>query len=485
MANNSVEYILSLKDKFSSGIKSATNETEKLNGAMGTTQKLALGIGAAIAAIGGGLLVREIVNTTAAMEGLQNQLNFASGSVQQGAADFEYLRKTSQEMGLDFNTAATAFAKFSGAARNTSLEGQGVRDVFESVGMASTVMHLSAEQSEGAFRALEQMLSKGKVSAEELRGQLGERIPGAFQIAARSMNMTTSELDKFMADGKLMSEEFLPKFAAQLKTEFAGGMDAATQSLSANLNRMNNAFLELKLTVGELFMPVIQGAISLITGFTDFVKEHAVAIAGLTGAFVGLAGAIFIYNAYMKIAAIYSGAKFIWGIWSLAAALDGVTVAQWLLNTATAFFAGLSGVGLFLVAAGAAAALAVGIYAANAAQEKLNKTTADGAKTKFEGWPGMGDTSKEFNFATAKFPKKGNQAAAMAGAPTAAPKAKGGTGTNVVESRGVQNFNISIKEFGAVTLNTTNIKEGANQIKEQVAQALIEAVNDFQLMATA
>ena len=60
-------------------------------------------------------------------------------------------------------------------------------------------MHLSAYESEGAFKALEQMLSKGKVSAEELRGQLGERIPGAFQIAARAMGMTTSELDKFMS----------------------------------------------------------------------------------------------------------------------------------------------------------------------------------------------------------------------------------------------------------------------------------------------
>jgi hypothetical protein len=75
-------------------------------------------------------------------------------------------------------------------------------------------------------------------------------------------------------------------------------------------------------------------------------------------------------------------------------------------------------------------------------------------------------------------------AAAMGGAADSTTKAKGGTGTNVVESRGVQNFNIQIKEFGSVTLNTTNIKEGANQIKEQVAQALIEAVNDFSLMAT-
>jgi hypothetical protein len=75
-------------------------------------------------------------------------------------------------------------------------------------------------------------------------------------------------------------------------------------------------------------------------------------------------------------------------------------------------------------------------------------------------------------------------ASAMGGAPAAAPTAKGGTGTNVVESRGVQNFNIQIKKFGSVVLNTTNIKEGANQIKEVIAQALIEAVNDFQLMAT-
>jgi tape measure domain-containing protein len=484
MSNQSVEYVLSLKDKFSSGIKSATNETEKLNGAMGMATTSAKMLGAAFAAIGGGLIVREIVNTTAAMEGLQNQLNFASGSAEQGGRDFEYLRETSQKMGLDLLSATNGFVGLAASFKGTSIEGQAVRDVFEGMAMASTVNHMSAQQTAQAFKALSDMAGKGVVSMEELRGQLGDAgLKGAFGIAAKAMDMTTMELNKFVADGKLMAEDFIPKFAAQLKTEFAGGMSAATESLTSRLNLMNNAFLEIKLTLGELLMPVIQGVISLITDFTNFVKDHAVAISGLTGAFVGLYGAIFIYNTYMKAAAIWSGAKFIYGIWSLAAALDGVTVAQWLLNSATAFFAGLTGVGLFLVAAGAAAALAVGIYAANAAQEKLNKTTADGAKTKFEGWPGMDETSKEFNFTTSKFPKKDNKNA-MGGAADSTTKAKGGTSTNVVESRGVQNFNIQIKEFGSVTLNTTNIKEGANQIKEQVAQALIEAVNDFQLMAT-
>jgi tape measure domain-containing protein len=468
MSNNSVEYILSLKDKFSSGIKSATTNTEKLNGAMGMAQKSAIGLKTALAAIGVGLGIKEIISTTAAMEGLQNQLNFASGSAEQGARDFNYLRKTSQEMGLDFNVAATAFAKFSGAARGTSIEGQKLRDIFEGVGMASTVMHLTAEQSEGAFRALEQMLSKGKVSAEELRGQLGERIPGAFQIAARAMGMTTSELDKFMSQGLLMSEDFLPKFAAQLKLEFAGGMSAASESLSANLNRMNNAFLEIKLTLGELLMPVILTVIDAIRSLTNFVKEHAVAISFLVGSFTALAGAIFIYNSYMKIAAIYSGAKFIWGIWSLAAALDGVTVAQWLLNTASAFFAGLTGVGLFAVAAAGAAALATGVMAAKYAYDKLNKSAESG----------VGAANKALN------PMAGGNTANAAKTSATAPKAKGGTSTSVVESRGVQNFNISIKEFGNIVLNTTNIKEGATQIKETITQALIEAVNDFQLMAT-
>ncbi len=35
-----------------------------------------------------------------------------------------------------------------------------------------------------------------------------------------------------------------------------------------------------------------------------------------------------------------------------------------------------------------------------------------------------------------------------------------------------------------IKVETTQIKEGAGEIKEIVAQALIEAVNDFQLMAT-
>lgn len=53
--------------------------------------------------------------------------------------------------------------------------------------MAGSALALSKDQMDGVFLALGQMISKGKVQAEELRGQLGERLPGAFDMAAKAM----------------------------------------------------------------------------------------------------------------------------------------------------------------------------------------------------------------------------------------------------------------------------------------------------------
>lgn len=453
MSNTTVEYLLRLRDQFSTGIRTATNDTERLNDSVNKTQNSLVSLKSAFAAIGAGIVAREVLTATASVETLRNQLKFASGSAEQGAKDFQYITDISKQMGLDLQVAGKAFAQFETAARGTTLAGKGVRDVFESVAMASTAMGLSSEQSEGAFLALQQMLSKGKIQAEELRGQLGERIPGAFQIAARAMGMTTSELDKFMADGKLMAEDFLPKFASQMKLEFSGAMGDATNSLNANLNRLNTTFYELKYTLGELFMPVIQGTITLLGSLAEMGKsvinvmnENKRVFALLGGILGTLAASLLLYRGYLVI----------------------TTAAQWALNTATAFFEGLTGVGLFAVAAAGAAALAVGVYAAANAQDDLNASMKQT----------QGLAAKAVNPMTAKLP-------ATPAASSTKSSTKSGTSTTAVESKGVQNFNINIQKLvEQISLQTTNITESATEIKQAVAQALIEAVNDFQLMAT-
>ena len=61
-------------------------------------------------------------------------------------------------------------------------------------GLSAAVVATGGDQQDlnSALRAAAQVFSKGKVSAEELRQQIGERLPGAFTIFADSMELAPS-----------------------------------------------------------------------------------------------------------------------------------------------------------------------------------------------------------------------------------------------------------------------------------------------------
>ncbi len=123
------------------------------------------------------------------------------------------------------------------------------------------------------------MISKGKVQAEELRGQLGERLPGgAFQLAAKAMGMTTAELDKFMADGKLTAEELLPKLAKVMQEDFGAAAEAAANGLQGQLNRLSTEWTLFKssLSISDAAVAginAVRGAVGgLQTAFDTLAK---------------------------------------------------------------------------------------------------------------------------------------------------------------------------------------------------------------------
>jgi tape measure domain-containing protein len=206
-----------------------------------------------IAAVGAGIvgLGASLLNTAIGAEKLNNTLKFSIGSAAGAAREIEYLKTTTNALGLEFQTTAIAYAKFSAASKGTALEGQKTRDIFEAIAKASTVLGLSADETGGALKAIEQIISKGTVSAEELRGQLGERLPGAFEIASRAMGVTTQELGKMLEQGKLVSDVFLPKFAAELTKTLGDNPESAAGSAQAQLNKLSNAWLDFKKAILE------------------------------------------------------------------------------------------------------------------------------------------------------------------------------------------------------------------------------------------
>lgn len=125
------------------------------------------------------------------------------------------------------------------------------------------------------------------VQAEELRGQLGERLPGAFAIAARSMGVTESALSKMLELGQVTSNEFLPKFGKQLQIEFGGAAQTASQSAQAALFRFDSALLKVQESVGNLFAPgVAVGAGALATALEAISKSLSNSFGVVAGFFL-------------------------------------------------------------------------------------------------------------------------------------------------------------------------------------------------------
>lgn len=217
---NGLQYVLDLMDRtFGTNINRARNQTQGLDNAVrkikstgadafGSLASFAKSAGAAIGiALSLSSIIafgKEVTTVTAKFEGMTNAIEFARDRTGQ---KYRISRRTDQlkpQYGIQLQRISDAFRLPEG----DSIRGQATRDIFDAVGIAATVMNLSAEQSEGAFLALSQMASKGKVQAEELRGQLGERIPGALNIAARAMGVTQAQLNDMLDKGKSMPQTF-------------------------------------------------------------------------------------------------------------------------------------------------------------------------------------------------------------------------------------------------------------------------------------
>ncbi len=184
------------------------------------------------------------------MERFTRVINFTSGGSAKGAENLASLRSEANRLGLDLKSSIAGYAQFSASTKDTGMESQ-TMSVFSNVSQASANYGLRPQAQERVFTALSQMASKGVVSMEELRQQLGESLPGALNTAARSMGMTTKEFSKMVERGEVLSSDFLPKFAMQLGAESSTGVNGAAKSAQASFNRLNNTIFELQVTIGK------------------------------------------------------------------------------------------------------------------------------------------------------------------------------------------------------------------------------------------
>jgi len=100
-----------LVDRVSAGLGKIQGRLKSLNGGLLGINRVAAAASAALATIGGGNLIRGIVNTTARYEDLRTTLKSVTGSAQAGAQAFDYVAKFATKTQFGVEELATTYTK--------------------------------------------------------------------------------------------------------------------------------------------------------------------------------------------------------------------------------------------------------------------------------------------------------------------------------------------------------------------------------------
>jgi tape measure domain-containing protein len=196
-------------------------------------------------------LANKSIEASNTKQGIQNQLALAVGDDPKAiAAEYKYIRDQADRIGVSFEEAAKGYAKFAAAAKLAGRSTEEIHYVSEAFQEVGRVANLTADDMGGVFKALEQIYSKGKIQAEELRGQLGDRLFGAFEIAAKALTKQFPNLDKAMQQGQVTSQELLA-IAEQYRITVANRLPTAMESLASNQARLNSAFFDFKVLLAD------------------------------------------------------------------------------------------------------------------------------------------------------------------------------------------------------------------------------------------
>lgn len=253
-----------LTKNFNKGIRAVQNSLRSLRAQFQTF----------VGGIGVGLGFQELIDNAKSLDKVQTTLRNVSGTYEQFGENQKFIMELSKKYNQDLITLTGNFAKFHSAASYAGMSLMEQQHIYESLTRASAYFNLTADETNGVMLAVQQMISKGKVSSEELRRQLGERLPGAMNLAAKAMGVSTAELDNMIRRGDVLAKDLLPKLADEL--------NGITQNLDVNTiqgatNKLKNSFTGLvqKLKIGDIYKTFLNG----VSGGLDYISDNLKSVA--------------------------------------------------------------------------------------------------------------------------------------------------------------------------------------------------------------
>jgi len=308
------------QDRFASDSRTALNITQRLRG-----QVLSL-ISAYVGLYGAAQQVAEVFNTTSRIEGMESRFNVSfGGDLSKTAEEMRFVREEGERLKLNWLSLGESYSRFLTALPPGAMALEDTRKIFTGFATAARVARLSTDDTNGIFVALTQMASKGTISMEELRQQLGDRLPGAVNLFAEAAGFGQDEIGKFFkaVEQGQVPASIMVRAAELIEQKYGGELPGALDSASAALGEFENAVTEVRLAAAESgFVETLTAALNdLAATLRDpGTQDNLVTLAKGVGAL---------------IEGLVALTPYLTEIIGLFLALQGIKVAAWFTTIAT------------------------------------------------------------------------------------------------------------------------------------------------------
>jgi tape measure domain-containing protein len=233
--------------------------------------------------------LRQALGATAAYEAEIKKLQIALKGVTTSQIEYndalKFIQTSTDNYAVTQDILTRQFTKLQASVQGSGGSLQDTKIAFDGIVSAVRATGGSLQDVDSALTATAQVFSKGKVSAEELRQQIGERLPGAFTLFAKSMDMTPQQLDKALEGGKVSLKDFMV-FAKDLFDRYGENAKIIADSPAAAGDRLQIALSNLNKSVGSLLQPLGAMFQDTFTGIADNITRATNALNN----FFGLSG---------------------------------------------------------------------------------------------------------------------------------------------------------------------------------------------------
>jgi tape measure domain-containing protein len=298
----------------------------------------------------------EAIRVAKNLEPVEQLLNLTRGANERTGKSFEDFTAVAIKYGLSLEHIAGPFARLKIATEGTILAGERFKALMADMASISATFALPQEQIAGMAKAIEQMLSKGTVQAEEFRQQLGDRLPAAARVGLLTFreltgNATASMGDflKAMEKRQISSAQFLDLFFTKFKEVYGIDSEKRIENVSAAQGRLSSAYdvAVRKIDIALGTTALYKTALGSLASVMEIVSKNASVTAALLGGANMLAGVLVFRKITTAIVAANAAAA------TTGATLGGLALVMGRLRTAGALAAGVFAVlsGVFAIKA--------------------------------------------------------------------------------------------------------------------------------------